>query len=150
MPFRFSVFLPCLLSWTTSVFNMPGKFSTIIFNQLFWEFWKKMQNKLSLCWQHIRFTLSPSLGKIGTQSKTVQSTQFLTRTFKNRNQSNAVNLSTIYFKLKILIKKLSFLNIYNTCLLLEKKSTTQKRLDALMAPYSCISNIKSKTKKLPD
>ena len=59
-----------------------------------------------------------------------------------------LNLSTIYFKLKILIKKLSFLNIYNTCLLLEKKSTTQKKLDALMAPYSCIP--KSKTKKLPD
>ena len=55
-----------------------------------------------------------------------------------------LNLSTIYFKLKILIKKLSFLNIYNTCLLLEKKSTTQKKLDALMAPYSCISNKQNK------
>lgn len=55
-----------------------------------------------------------------------------------------LNLSTIYFKLKILIKKLSFLNIYNTCLLLEQKSTTQKKLDALMAPYSCISNKQNK------
>lgn len=40
-----------------------------------------------------------------SQSKTVQSTQFLPRTFKNRNWLNAVNLSTIYFKLRILIKK---------------------------------------------